>query len=81
MYFGGDSVNKLLKIIVVLVIMATFGEVSHGAEYLKSVEFTEKNIAKNITWSGKEWITDTYPPKISQNRTKELSLYLCMDRK
>ena len=47
--------------------MATFGEVSHGAEYLKSVEFTEKNIAKNITWSGKEWITDTYPPKISQN--------------
>ncbi len=59
--------NKLLKIIVVLVIMATFGEVSHGAEYLKSVEFTEKNIAKNITWSGKEWITDTYPPKISQN--------------
>ena len=50
----------------------------------------------NVMWSGKEWITDSYPPKISQDvtefmsveenerrqgRTKELSLYLCVDGK
>ena len=23
----------------------------------------------DVTWSGKEWITDTYPPKISQDGT------------
>ena len=23
----------------------------------------------NVMWSGKEWITDTYPPKISQDGT------------
>ena len=28
------------------------------AEYLNSVEFTRKRMDENITWSGKEWITD-----------------------
>ncbi len=47
--------------------MALFCEVSYGAEYLNSVEFTEKNVNDAVMWSGKEWITDTYPPKISED--------------
>ena len=29
---------------------------------------------ENIIWSGKEWITDTYPPKISQDATEFMSV-------
>ena len=53
--------------IMLFVIMALFCEVSHGAEYLNSVEFTEKSVRETVMWSGKEWITDAYPPKISED--------------
>ena len=88
--------KKIINAITLFLIIAIFSEVSYAAEYLNSVEFNRKRMDENIIWSGKEWITDTYPPKISQDatefmsveenedvkdRTKELSLYLCVDGK
>ena len=40
---------------------------SYASEYLNNVEFTQKRMDENITWSGREWITDKYPPRISKN--------------
>ena len=62
--------KKLIKIITLFVIMIFFCEVSYGAEYLNSVEFIEKHVNDTVMWSGKEWITDTYPPKISEDGVK-----------
>ena len=53
--------------IVLFAIILLFCETSYGAEYLNSVEFTEKKVNDTVMWSGREWITDTYPPKISQD--------------
>ena len=61
--------KKIIKAITLFVIIAIFSEVSYAAEYLNSVEFNEKYMNNNVMWSGKEWITDTYPSKISQDRT------------
>ncbi len=61
--------KKIIKAITLFVIIAIFSEVSYAAEYLNSVEFNRKRMDENIIWSGKEWITDTYPPKISQDGT------------
>ena len=57
--------KKIIKAITLFLIIAIFCEVSYAAEYLNSVEFTEKYMNNDVTWSGKEWITDSYPPKIS----------------
>ena len=59
--------KKLIKIITLFVIMILFCEVSYGVEYLNSVEFTAKRVNDTVMWSGREWITDRYPPKISQD--------------
>ena len=61
--------KKIIKAITLFLIIAIFSEVSYAAEYLNSVEFTEKYMNNDVTWSGKEWITDSYPPKISQDGT------------
>ena len=61
--------KKIIKAITLFLIIAIFSEVSYAAEYLNSVEFNEKYMNNNVMWSGKEWITDTYPPKISQDGT------------
>ena len=41
---------------------------------INSVEFNEKYMNNNVMWSGKEWITDSYPPKISQDVTEFMSV-------
>ena len=61
--------KKIIKAITLFLIIAIFSEVSYAAEYLNSVEFNEKYMNNNVMWSGKEWITDSYPPKISQDGT------------
>ena len=61
--------KKIIKAITLFVIIAIFIEVSYAAEYLNSVEFNRKHMDENIIWSGKEWITTSYPPKISQDGT------------
>ena len=61
--------KKFIKVISLFLIIVVFGEVSYAAEYLNSVEFNEKYMNNNVMWSGKEWITDSYPPKISQDGT------------
>mgnify|MGYP000181735782 FL=1 len=61
--------KKIIKAITLFVIIAIFSEVSYAAEYLNSVEFNRKRMDENIIWSGKEWITTSYPPKISQDGT------------
>ena len=65
-YRGQIVMKKILAL--VLIIMALFCEVSYGAEYLNGVEFKETSIYDDdIMWSGREWVTDEYPPKISQD--------------
>lgn len=59
--------KKLIKVISLFLIIVVFGEVSYASEYLNSVEFTQKRMDENITWSGKEWITDKYLSQISKN--------------
>ena len=59
--------KKIIKVISLFLIIVVFGEVSYASEYLNNVEFTQKRMDENITWSGKEWITDKYPPRISKN--------------
>ena len=66
--------KKIIKAITLFLIIAIFGEVSYAAEYLNSVEFTEKYMNNDVMWSGREWITDTYPPKISQDATEFMSV-------
>jgi len=66
--------KKIIKAIILFLIIAIFSEVSYAAEYLNSVEFNRKRMDENIIWSGKEWITDTYPPKISQDATEFMSV-------
>ena len=61
--------KKIIKAITLFLIIAIFSEVSYAAECLNSGEFNEKYMNNNVMWSGKEWITDTYPPKISQDGT------------
>ena len=61
--------KKIIKAITLFLIIAIFSEVSYAAEYLNSVEFNRKRMDENIIWSGKEWITTSYPPKISQDGT------------
>ena len=59
--------KKIIKVISLFLIIVVFSEVSYASEYLNNVEFTQKRMDENITWSGKEWITDKYPPQISKN--------------
>ena len=59
--------KKIIKVISLFLIIVVFGEVSYASEYLNNVEFTQKRMDENITWSGREWITDKYPPRISKN--------------
>ena len=66
--------KKIIKAITLFLLIAIFGEVSYAAEYLNSVEFTEKYMNNDVMWSGREWITDTYPPKISQDATEFMSV-------
>ena len=66
--------KKIIKAITLFLIIAIFSEVSYAAEYLNSVEFNEKYMNNNVMWSGKEWITDSYPPKISQDVTEFMSV-------
>ena len=66
--------KKIIKAITLFLIIAIFSEVSYAAEYLNSVEFNEKYMNNNVMWSGKEWITDSYPPKISQDATEFMSV-------
>ena len=66
--------KKIIKVISLFLIIVVFGEVSYASEYLNNVEFTQKRMDENIIWSGKEWITDTYPPKISQDATEFMSV-------
>ena len=66
--------KKIINAITLFLIIAIFSEVSYAAEYLNSVEFNRKRMDENIIWSGKEWITDTYPPKISQDATEFMSV-------
>lgn len=59
--------KKIIKIITMFIILVLLCETSYAAEYLNSVEFTEKCVNDRVMWSGREWITDTYPPKTSQD--------------
>lgn len=59
--------KKIIKIITMFIILVLLCETSYAAEYLNSVEFTEKSVNDTAMWSGREWITDRYPPKISQD--------------
>ena len=58
--------KKIIKVISLFLIIVVFGEVSYASEYLNNVEFTQKRMDENITWSGREWITDKYPPQIGR---------------
>lgn len=58
--------KKLIRIITLCVIMTMLCATAYATEYIDGIEFDEVKIQSwQANWSGKENITDQYPPQIS----------------
>lgn len=42
-------------------------KISCGAEYIDSVKFEEVKLDSSVIWSGREWLTNIYPPQVSRD--------------